>query len=224
MNIVYNMHKNMQIVPVRTRDQARDALRAMIIESKILPGHPIAEQKIALKFGISRTPVREALIALEGEGLVVSLPNRGFRVAVTDAELVSEAFPIIGALEAAAIQLSGAKLLQAVPELESLIERLSKARGSAAQYRLDHAFHERLTRDCGNRRLLNLLSVERNRARSFDGYVDRGTANREGACRDHRAMVKLIKMEKYDAVATALIRHWEWGKKVVLKWMDQCGR
>lgn len=217
------MQKPITITPIRTRDQARDALRTMIIEGEISAASRIEEVDLAERLGISRTPVREALIALETEGLVISRPNRGFRVAPLDRALVSEAFPIIGALEATALRLSRSALKAALPELENLIAKLAKARSGAVQYQLDHAFHERLTRDCGNARLLALLAVERNRARRFDGYVDRGTADREGTCRDHAAIVAAIREGDFEDAAQILIRHWDWGREVVTKWLAERG-
>ena len=105
MYYVYIMPTHYRITPVRTRDQVRDALRAMILDGQIRSSSRIEEVDIGESLGVSRTPVREALIALEQEGLVRSRPNRGFIVAPADADLVSEAFPVLGALEAAALRL-----------------------------------------------------------------------------------------------------------------------
>ncbi len=193
----------------------------MILDGQLRSSSRIEEVEIGERLGVSRTPVREALIALEQEGLVRSRPNRGFIVAPADAALVSEAFPVLGALEAAALRLSGSKLQTAIPDIESLISDLARSTGGAEQYRLDHAFHECLTNRCGNQRLLALLDAERTRARRFDGFIDRGTADREGTGRHHRKIVAEIRKRNYDGAAAALIEHWDWGKEVVLKWFRQ---
>ncbi len=66
-----------QIRPVSLREQVADQIRTAIIEGRLRPGDHIVEAALTEQLGVSRTPVREALILLEREGLVVSAPNRG---------------------------------------------------------------------------------------------------------------------------------------------------
>lgn len=66
-----------QIRPVSLREQVADQIRTAIIEGRLRPGDHVVEAALTEQLGVSRTPVREALILLEREGLVVSVPNRG---------------------------------------------------------------------------------------------------------------------------------------------------
>jgi DNA-binding GntR family transcriptional regulator len=66
-----------QIRPVSLREQVAEQIRTAIIEGQLRPGDHIVESTLTEQLGVSRTPVREALILLEREGLVVALPNRG---------------------------------------------------------------------------------------------------------------------------------------------------
>src|SRR4051794_1931565 len=104
----------------RARDQVRARLREMIGEGTLAPGQRLDEMGLAAAIGASRTPVREALIALEQEGLVQSRPNHGFSVAPMDERLVREVYPILGALEAAAVELAGDRLMALVPKLSEI--------------------------------------------------------------------------------------------------------
>ena len=61
-----------------------ERLRRAILSLSVPPGENLEEKELVLRFGISRTPVREALIRLAADGLVVLLPNRGARVAAID--------------------------------------------------------------------------------------------------------------------------------------------
>lgn len=66
-----------QIRPISLREQVAEQIRTAIIEGRLRPGDHIVEAALTEQLGVSRTPVREALILLEREGLVVSAPNRG---------------------------------------------------------------------------------------------------------------------------------------------------
>src|SRR5919202_3288251 len=76
------------------------ALRDLIIEGELEAGARVPERLLCERFGVSRTPLREALKALASEGLVELLPNRGARVTRLTPEDVEDMFQVMGALEA----------------------------------------------------------------------------------------------------------------------------
>lgn len=209
------------ITPQRMRDDARALLRAMIVEGELAPATHIEEVKLSRQIGASRTPVREALIALEGEGLVRSAPRKGFVVVEPDAALVRESFPILSALEAMAVRISGAALMQATPQLRRINEALARERKKARQYDLDRAFHVALTEHCANPRLLMLLGAERTRARLIDGAHQKGMANLDGSVEEHNAIIAALERGDADGAALVLARHWDNGVDVVVKWLSQ---
>jgi DNA-binding GntR family transcriptional regulator len=193
----------------------------MILDGELAAGSRIEEVDLATRIGVSRTPVREALIALERDGLVQSRPHRGFTVTPADASLVREAFPVLAALEGAAMRLAWPRLREVASELAELNGKLAAAKARADQYALDHAFHARLTADCGNDRLLELLEIERARARRFDGADRRGTADQAGSCREHAAIIAAIRKDDLAEAASRLQDHWERGIGVVIQWLEQ---
>ena len=75
-------------------------IRELIIEGDLEPGAKVPERILSERYGVSRTPLREALKTLASEGLLELLPHRGARVARLTAEDVDQMFPIMGALEA----------------------------------------------------------------------------------------------------------------------------
>ncbi len=83
-------------------DELVGLVRGLIVEGELVGGDKIPEQALCERFGVSRTPLREALKVLASEGLVTLNPNRGAVVARITLELVDEVFPIMGALEALA--------------------------------------------------------------------------------------------------------------------------
>ena len=203
------------------RDDARAVLRAMIVEGELAPATHVEEVKLSQQIGASRTPVREALIALEAEGLVRSQPRKGFVVVQPDEALMRESFPILSALEAMAVRTSGAGLQAAAPQLRRLNDALARERKKARQYDLDRAFHIALTEHCGNARLLMLINAERRRAQLIDGAHKKGMANLEGSVKEHEAVVVAVERGSYSEAAALLTAHWDHGTEVVAQWLRE---
>lgn len=145
--------------PKTTRvSDAYDRLKAEILLGRMPPGFQAPEPEIALRLGMSRTPVREALIRLEAEGLVQLIPRRGARVLPVRAEDMREIYAILTALEpeaAAVLAESGTKaedlaaLEAAVAEMEAALAAQDLDRWAAS----DDAFHRALLAAQDNRRL-----------------------------------------------------------------------
>lgn len=76
-----------------------DRIRGLIVEDRFQPGEKIPEKSLCDSFGVSRTPLREALKVLASEGLVVLTPNRGARVATVTPEELANTFPVLATLE-----------------------------------------------------------------------------------------------------------------------------
>lgn len=205
----------------RARDEARDLLREMIVTRELPPNTHIEEIKISEQIGVSRTPVREALIGLEEEGLVRSSPRKGFVVIGPDEALVREAFPIMAALEATAVRAGGDALVAAAPKMRAINAALARERSRARRYDLDRAFHAALTEPCGNERLLRLLKMERARVQLIDGAHQRGMANLEGSLVEHEGIVAAIERGAFDEAGQLLTQHWHGGIEVVVKWLNQ---
>ena len=79
--------------------QVADRLRDQIYQNELTPGDPIDEMALCERFGISRTPLREALKVLNSEGLIELIPRRGSFVRSMDVEELNELFPVMVVLE-----------------------------------------------------------------------------------------------------------------------------
>lgn len=209
-------------VVLRTaREEARDVLREMILSGEIPPETHLEEVKLSGQIGVSRTPVREALVALQQEGLVTSRPHRGFVVVRANQAFVRDSYPVMGALEALAMQLAGPALEANVAALRALNRRLAEAKSKARQYELDRAFHALLTQDCGNARLLRLLETERARIQLVDGSHRRGMANLDGSLAEHDSLIAAIEGGRITEAAEILTTHWRGGVEVVSRWLEE---
>jgi len=121
-------------------------LRTAIVEAELAPGSRINERELCERFGVSRTPLREALKVMASEGLVVLLPNRGARVATLTRKDIEDTFAVMACLEALSGELACARIGdEAIAEIRALhYEMLAHhaRRDLAAYYRLNERIHE----------------------------------------------------------------------------------
>src|SRR3954462_4558175 len=132
----------------RARDQVYDRLRAAIIAAELEPGRQLSENELAARLGVSRTPVREALVRLRDERLVQIVPQLGTFVTRISTSAVADAQFIREALECACVR-RAAELASEddVATLEDNLRAQERARDSDdfdAFYVLDDAFHHAL--------------------------------------------------------------------------------
>ena len=154
-------------------DDAYDGIKQRIRDNQMTPGSNVPEQELAESLGVSRTPVREALIRLESEGLVEVVPRHGVRVLPIKTEDMQEIYDILTAVEPfAARRLAesdpGSEVLtglqHTVEEMEAALDEQDLSRWANA----DEQFHRLLLDGLGNRRLsafIDRLNDQAHRAR-----------------------------------------------------------
>ena len=148
------------IVRRSLHDELTDRLRHLIVEGDLAPGAKVPEKQLCERFGVSRTPLREALKVLASEGLVQLRPNRGAVVSRLTMEDLEETFPVMGALEALSGELACERIsdreIAAVREAhEKMVEHYEQ--GELAPYfRLNQEIHERILQAAGNPTLTSL--------------------------------------------------------------------
>ena len=161
--------------PPTATEHAHARLKALILDNLLPPGTQCLESELALRLGLSRTPVREAMVRLQQEGLVSITPRHGMRVLPILAADMREIYEVLTALEPMA-----AELLARRPDPAAGLERLERACGAmeaalaagdrAAWARADEGFHLGLAELCGNRRLAGMVMQvweQSHRARLF---------------------------------------------------------
>jgi DNA-binding GntR family transcriptional regulator len=157
--------KNIKITRV---DDAYNKLKNEIAENRMSPGNPMLEQEIAEYLGMSRTPVREALLRLEAEGLVEVVPRRGVKILPVSKDDMKEIYEIFLSLEPiAAAGLANRKDLtkKDFKELEKATDDMEKALAQNdldAWAQADYRFHTKIIEMHGNKRLINILDMLRN--------------------------------------------------------------
>ncbi len=143
-----------------TTDRVADLIREAIFQGVLQPGEHLQEERIAAETGVSRGPVREAILKLEAEGLLVREPYRGARVATVSRQDLEELFELRQHLEALATELAAPHI--SADDLDSLrrivdTKKHAEANGDTTQEQLNQEFHQILYDRCPNRRLHTLL-------------------------------------------------------------------
>ena len=138
----------------RLRDRVYLRLRQEIITNVLTPGELLISKNLEERLKVSQTSVREALISLERDGLVESVPYKGFRICEFNAKLLREIYPVRAALEGLAIELiTKSGNLTNLSDLDSLVKQMYMASEQNDREKLgelDFAFHQRMVTLTGN--------------------------------------------------------------------------
>jgi len=107
------------------REKILETIRDAILKGTLKPGEKVAEPELAERFGISRTPIREAFRQLESEGYLTVIPRKGAVVTALSEQDVQEFYAIKSILEGYAAELAATRLsLKEIERLEAINERL----------------------------------------------------------------------------------------------------
>ena len=152
-------------------DDVYTALLQAITEAHLGAGTPLSQNKLAARMGVSRTPVREALLRLERDGLVQRLPESGFAVATITAEEVNEACDLLHVLDTyvyrrAAEELSEAKLYE-LRELAAKLVDSAESADAQAWRDADQRYHDVVMAAAKNRFVADYLQQTRRRVQRF---------------------------------------------------------
>jgi len=206
------LRKRKSTRPVRSGSRVENAyaaLKSAIRENIYPPGHFAAENEVANQLGMSRTPVHEAAIRLQEEGLVEVLPRRGILVRAISHRDIRETYELTIALESMAAEVLAAR--PSSPAVSRIIARLegeTKAMESALRKNdlnrwaaADERFHEILTGECGNGRLSRMASTIRDQTHRARLLTLRLRPLPVKSAEEHRTIIEAIR--KGDPAAAA---------------------
>ena len=190
-------------------DELRDRLRDMIIDGQLEPGVKVPERELCELFGVSRTPLREALKVLANEGLVSLEPNRGATVAVLTVAELEEVFPVMGALEALSGELACQHITDGeIASISALHEEMTKhyrAGDLAGYFRCNQAIHERILDAARNPTLAQLYRGLAGRIRGARYVANMSDKRWAAAVKEHEQMLMALK-ERAGKKLSALLK------------------
>lgn len=206
------------------KEQVYEYLRDQMERGEIRPGSAINMEETSEKLGVSKTPLRDALLQLEMEGFVSILPRRGVVVNHLTLQDIKDYYEIIGALESIALLSAFEKIKKSdVKKLQTLntdMEEAIQSDNFNLYYSKNLKFHNTFLALCGNSRLVKTVNNLKRRLYDFprqEGFVKRWE---ETSIREHRELVNLIDQGKKEEAAR-FIRDVHWSYKVQEKFIKE---
>jgi DNA-binding GntR family transcriptional regulator len=211
-----NKPKQGAIARAPMRTDLHRALLSRIMRGELAPGARLKEAKVAAELGVSRTPLREALLRLEHEGFVRSELGCGFSVEPLSGREIRETYPIISTLEGLALRLSA-------PILGSLTDQLSKLNSDFAAETdperaidRDSRWHETLVAGCPNRRLKQMIADLRSTLRRYENCYMRDSTLIAESAKHHAKVIEAISKNNTEGAARGLADNWRFGMDTLL--------
>ena len=186
-------------------------LRQMILDGDLTPGQRLQEAELSGLFGVSRTPLREALKALSSEGLVEIAPNKGARVSELSVEELAETFPVMGALEALAGELAARNAredeIARLRELHEEIVTHYKASDLKAYFAANQRFHEELLAAAHNATLSQHYHQLAGRVRRARYQANLAARRWAQSVSEHETIIAALEARDGDLLAKTLRAH-----------------
>lgn len=205
--------------------EAAQYIRDLILRGVIRPHERIPQDVIAADLGVSRLPVREALLSLEKEGLVSLKAHRGAFVAPIEQVDVEDQYEMYAAIHGLAAARAAARIDgDSLKRMEEIHKRFRTSNDPDTLDSLDFEFHRIINLAGGSRRLRSvlraLLILSRNIPHNFFLSVPKA---KERAVRGHARILKALKSRDSEAAAEACIKHLRDEGRQVSKKMGDAG-
>lgn len=199
------------------RDWVFECLRTSIVSGDLAPGQRIVEADLAKQLEVSKSPVREAILQLKQDGLVIDAPKgRGVVVAPLKPSDVREIYAVREAIESLAARLlAGSPSAERLAPVQAALERMRQARAEEdlrRQFEQDVEFHTALCGATGNRRLQDLFSglrpdLQRIFLFAVNAMTLEGPDSADATLDEHQAILDAISAGNPGRAAEAVSRH-----------------
>jgi DNA-binding GntR family transcriptional regulator len=194
-------------------DELLTRLRDCIIRGEFAPGEKIPEKELCERFGVSRTPLREALKVLAFEGLVVLHHNRGSAVSPLSLQDLTEAFPVYARFEALAGELACDRLeageIDAIRRLHNEMVAHYERGDYRSYFLVNEQIHLRIQAGSRNRNLMQLLRSITSRIAQARNHVRLSGARWDNAIAEHKAIIAALEARDGALLADRLRQHAE---------------
>jgi DNA-binding GntR family transcriptional regulator len=208
------------IARIPLRDEVYRQILDRIQRGDLLPGVRVRDTDLAAQVGVSRTPVREALLRLAREGVLESSMGRGFRVRPLDPAELRDIGAILGSLESLALRLAPDLSPARFDRLREIDRRIERTRGDAsACLDLEDEWHRVLLEDCPNSRLLELIASLRQVPRRYLAAYMREAGRLSLSTHSHTKILQALKDSGRDSAAAVFEQQWRRGVAELEAWV-----
>jgi len=199
------------------KDQVYDYLRERMKKGELRPGSAINMDDTAERLGISKTPLRDALLRLEVEGFVTILPRRGVIVNRLTLADIKDMYQVIGALESTALLSAAPRMdVKDVEEMTRLNECMRDAlAGNNFELYYDYnlAMHNVYIDVCGNGKIRSTVDTLKKRLYDFPRPFDFIREWEDRSTNEHQAFIQLLRKKRFDDAAL-YIRDVHWSFEI----------
>lgn len=207
------MNNDAKIRRTFMKDEAYQKLRLWIVSGEMAPGTKLRDQELSEKLGISRTPIREALLMLENDGLVETKANRWTIVSEIDLNKAEENYVIVWTLEGLAIRLGLPHFTDTdIEELELLNEQLQKLVDNGnndSALEVDNAFHDKIIRMSKSEELRKLLINVKLKIQRIEAYYFAQKQFLHTSYEEHQIIIQAIRDCNEVRAEQALTANWK---------------
>jgi DNA-binding GntR family transcriptional regulator len=200
-------------------DEVADRLRELIRSGELEPRARVNELELSDRFGISRTPLREAIKILATEGLLELLPNRGARVASLTEQEIEDTLEVVAGLEATAADLACRRItnaeVEAIAELNQAMVEAWRRRDDVGYYTLNRRIHEAIMAASGNPTLQGIYANLSGRIQRTRYSAQKTPEQWQRAIDEHEQMLALLRARDGERLAAVMREHIR-GKKPVI--------
>jgi DNA-binding GntR family transcriptional regulator len=193
------------------RERVADALRAALIAGELRPGEVYSAPTLAARFGVSATPVREAMLDLAKEGLVDTVPNKGFRVTAVSEKQLDEYTHIRALVEIPTVvelaETADPVSLEALRPAAREIVHAAVAGDLIAYVEADTRFHLGLLALAGNAHLVEVVGDLRKRSRLYGLTALLEGGRLLASAEEHLELLDALLARDRDAVREVMTRH-----------------
>lgn len=206
-------------------DGVVERLREMIIRGELQPGDHVSEMDLVQRFGVSRTPLREALKLLAAEGLVEIRPHRGAVISQVSLEELSETFALMSALE----EMTGPLVCERVSNvdlrmLEAIVEEMEMQHETANlmhYFELNMQFHHAIVGIAGNRVLARVYSDLFGKLQRARYRVNFDNERWQASSAEHRWIMEAMAARNGGELGRRLKQHNDLTAAAVISWLMQ---
>ena len=218
-----SMHQTIQR-PVALSSQVQREILKRVHSGELAPQAQLSPAVLGRRLGVSRTPVREALVKLVSDGVVDAVPGKGFVVREFSVREVVERFPVLWTLECLALSQTGPFPPERLARLRAVDAQLAGPGGGAGAWTsLDEEWHSTLLEGCPNQALLGLAASLRRCLRRYEYAYAFDAGRLPGAAGGHARVTAALGDGHHDAAVQALQEHWRSGMGDLAAWMGGRG-
>jgi DNA-binding GntR family transcriptional regulator len=201
------------------REKIAELLREAIIQQKLKPGERVTELEIASRFGLSRTPIREAFRQLESEGFLQIVPRKGAMVAALDEKDIRDFYEIKAVLEGYAARKAADRISDDdIDRLEKLNQRMrtcAEKHDIVGLTAAHNEFHQLILEVCGNQKIIDVVGSLVRQFLRFRFFVS-ASAELDQLLAHHDQVIAAFRARDGQAAERYIVQNAKLGERVLV--------